>query len=78
MFLQVSLGSGSVQPLTSNVSIQIIWPYKNDTANLGQSKSLFHIMKNIENKFSFQTMVLGNLVLVLTNDNKTLIIDRVF
>ena len=47
------------------------------TANLGWAKSLFHILKNIKEQVSFQTIVVGNLMLVLTNGNKTFIIDWV-
>ena len=46
---------------------------ENDTANLGWSKGLFHIMINIKN--SFQTIAVADLVLVFTNGNKTSIID---
>ena len=48
---------------------------KNDTVNLGWSKSLFHVMKNYKEEVSFRTRVVGNLVLVLANVSKTLIID---
>ena len=40
---------------------------KNDTANLGWSKSLFLIMKNIKN-VSFQTMVVGNLTTMVVGN----------
>ena len=46
---------------------------KSATANLGWAKSLFHEIYKEE--VSFQTMVLANLVIVLTNGNKTFITD---
>ena len=49
--------------------------YKNNTVNLGLSTRLFHIFEKCKEQVSFQTMVVGNSMLVLANGNKTLTID---
>ena len=46
---------------------------RNDTDNLRWSESFFLYYEKYKEEVSFQTMVVGVLVLVLTNDNKTLI-----
>ena len=50
--------------------------YKNDTANVGCAKQFISYLYEKYNKqVSFQTMVLDNRVLVLTNGNEMLSID---
>ena len=49
--------------------------YKNDTTNLGRTNSFFHVMIFFKKQVSCQTMVVTNVILVLTNGNNTLILN---